>query len=192
MADIAAQKQAMRQAAMVTRKGAHAAADGAGAAAAVHVLDWLKTVADVRYISGYMPIYSEIDVLPAMQALFAQGYKISVPVIVAKATPLKFRTWTPDAKMVAGPFGARVPESGDWHRPDMLLCPMLAFDAAGQRMGYGGGFYDRSIAELRAEKPVRALGFAYAAQQVGRVPCAATDQALDGVVTERGIKWSGQ
>jgi len=191
MTDIAAQKQAMRVAAMATRKTAHAAAVDAGAAAAAHLLEWLKNVPDFRHISGYMLIYSEIDILPVMRALYGRGYKISVPVIGAKATPLRFRAWSPDTKMVDGPFGARVPKTGAWHRPDLLLCPLLAFDATGQRMGYGGGFYDRSITELKAEKPVCALGFAYAAQQVKRVPSEATDMRLSGIVTESGIIWSG-
>ncbi|MCF6272908.1 MAG: 5-formyltetrahydrofolate cyclo-ligase [Rhodobacteraceae bacterium] len=192
MSDIAVQKQAVRKAAMATRKVAHEAASGAGRAAANHLLDWVASAPKVRFISGYMPIRSEIDVLPAMHALFARGYQISVPVIVAKATPLRFRAWTPDVNMVDGPFGARVPESGTWHQPDLLLCPMLAFDESGQRMGYGGGFYDRSIAGLKAEKPVRAMGFAYAAQQVKALPHEPTDQRLDGVITECGIMWSRQ
>jgi len=190
MNDIAAQKQAMRKAAMVVRKAAHEA--GGGQQAAPHLIEWLKTAPPVRHISGYMPIYSEIDILPAMRQLFKLGYKISVPVIVAKATPLRFREWTPESVLVDGPFGAKVPDSGAWHRPDLLLCPMLAFDSTGQRMGYGGGFYDRSIAELKSEKPVQALGYAYSAQQVEAVPHEATDQPLDGVVTEAGVMLSGQ
>ena len=192
MNEIAAQKQAMRKAAMGTRKAAHDTGVGAGEAAMAHLLDWLKTVPKVRYISGYMPIHSEIDILPAMHALFERGYNISVPVIIAKATPLKFREWTPDVAMVDGPFGAKIPESGAWHNPDLLLCPMLAFDSTGQRLGYGGGFYDRSISELKAEKPVQALGYAYSAQQVEAVPHEPTDQPLDGVVTEAGVMLSGQ
>ena len=189
MTDITDQKQAVRNAAMRVRKAAHEAALGAGEAAAAHLLAWLETRPDIRSISGYMPIHTELDILPAMRVLHGQGYRISVPVIIGKAQPLRFREWTPEAKMVKGPFGAMVPASGEWLRPDLLLCPMLAFDASGQRMGYGGGFYDRSLAALA---PVSALGFAYAAQQVDSLPHEATDMPLNGVVTEYGIKWSGR
>ena len=184
MSDIAVEKQAARRAAMAVRKRAHRAARGAGNAAAEHVLAWLKTQPEVQVIAGYMPINTEIDILPLMRALHRRGYQVCVPVIMGKAMPLKFRAWTPESPMVSGDFGALVPETGGWLRPDLLLCPMLAFDATGQRMGYGGGFYDRSLAELA---PVRALGFAYSAQQVERLPCEATDMPLDGVATEAGI-----
>jgi len=135
-----------------------------------------------------MPIHTELDILPLMQALHGRGYALSVPVIIGKAMPLKFRAWTPKTPMRRGAFGAMVPESGEWLRPDLLLCPMLAFDASGQRMGYGGGFYDRTIAALA---PVRALGFAYKAQRVDGLPHEATDMPLEGVVTEFGIIRAG-
>ena len=182
--NIAVEKQAARQAAMARRKVAHLAASGAGEAAAEHVLEWLESAPEIRSISGYMPIHTELDILPAMHALHARGYVLSVPVIIGKAKPLAFRAWTPESKMVSGPFGARVPESGAWEQPDLLLCPMLAFDAQGQRMGYGGGFYDRTIAK---RAPIRALGFAYAAQQVDGLPTEPTDMPLDGVITENGL-----
>jgi len=183
---IADEKRAARKVAMAVRKRAHAATSGAGEVAAQHVLAWLESVPEVRSVSGYMPIHTEIDILPLMRALHKRGYALSVPVIVSKAMPLKFRAWGPESTMVRGPFGAMVPESGAWLRPDLLLCPMLAFDATGQRMGYGGGFYDRSIAKLA---PVRTLGFAYAAQQVESLPREATDMPLDGVATEVRIVW---
>jgi 5-formyltetrahydrofolate cyclo-ligase len=185
--NIAVEKQAARKAAMAVRKVAYQAASGAGEAAAAHVLAWLETVPELRSVSGYMPIHTELDIMPLMQALHGRGYALSVPVIMGKAMPLRFRAWTPESQMVRGPFGAMVPESGDWLRPDLLLCPMLAFDASGQRMGYGGGFYDRSLAAL---SPVRALGFAYAAQQVEDLPHEATDMPLEGVATEAGIVWA--
>ncbi|NOR63784.1 MAG: 5-formyltetrahydrofolate cyclo-ligase [Rhodobacteraceae bacterium] len=182
--NIADEKQTARKAAMAQRKAAHSAAQGAGEAAAQHVLGWLETQPDIRSISGYMPIHTELDILPAMHALHAQGYTLSVPVIMGKAMPLKFSAWTPETKMVKGPFGAMVPEDDSWQRPDLLLCPMLAFDGAFQRMGYGGGFYDRTIAKLA---PVRAMGFAYAAQQVKTLPSEPTDMPLEGVITEKGL-----
>ncbi|HIP23533.1 MAG TPA: 5-formyltetrahydrofolate cyclo-ligase [Rhodobacteraceae bacterium] len=182
--NIVVEKHAARKAAMAQRKGAHEAANGAGKVAAQHLLAWLETQPKLNTISGYMPIHTELDILPAMHALHEKGYALCVPVIMGKAMPLKFSTWTPDTKMVKGPFGAMVPECDSWQRPDLLLCPMLAFDGAFQRMGYGGGFYDRTIAALA---PVRALGFAYAAQQVKTLPSEPTDMPLEGVFTEKGL-----
>ena len=192
MSDIAKQKQASRKAAMAVRKTAHDTASGAGDAAAVHLLKWLKSKPSVRVISGYMPIHSELDILPAMHQLHALGYQICVPVIIAKATPLKFREWNPEVSMLRGEFGALIPESGAWLLPDLLLCPLLAYDSFGQRMGYGGGFYDRSIAELKAQKKVEALGYAYSAQRVSQLPSEPTDMPLDGVVIELGITWTAK
>jgi 5-formyltetrahydrofolate cyclo-ligase len=184
--NIATEKQAARKAAMARRKRAHEAGKGAAEAAARHLLAWLKTRPKHTPVSGYMPIHSELDILPAMRALHEEGHALCVPVIIGKAMPLKFSAWTPDTRMTRGAFGALVPETPRWLRPALLLCPMLAFDAACQRMGYGGGFYDRTIAALA---PVRAMGFAYAAQQVDRLPAEPTDMPLDGVITEAGIIW---
>ncbi len=182
--NIAAKKQAARTAAMAVRKRAHEANTGAGEAAAQHVLAWLETQPKLHTISGYMPIHSELDILPAMQALHEKGYALCVPVIIGKAMPLKFSAWTPNTKMVKGAFGAMMPENNQWLRPELLLCPMLAFDDTCHRMGYGGGFYDRTIAALM---PVRTLGFAYAAQHVGTLPTEPTDMPLEGVITENGL-----
>jgi 5-formyltetrahydrofolate cyclo-ligase len=89
--------------------------------------------------------------------------------------------------MIEGEFGALIPESGDWLVPEVLVVPLLAFDRRGYRLGYGGGFYDRTLELLRAMGPVKAIGFAFAAQEIDRVPTEATDQPLDLIVTERGI-----
>jgi len=182
--NIADKKQAARKAAMAQRRVAHAAAKGAGEAAAGHMLAWLAAQPKLRVISGYMPIHTELDILPTMHELHEKGYSLCVPVIMGKAKSLKFSAWTPDTKMTKGAFGAMVPENSDWLRPDLLLCPMLAFDAKAQRMGYGGGFYDRTIAALA---PVRTLGFAYAAQQVAHLPTEPTNMPLEGVITENGL-----
>jgi 5-formyltetrahydrofolate cyclo-ligase len=137
-----------------------------------------------RVLSGYMPMQTEIDPLPAMAA--HQG-PVGVPVIVAKATPLRFREWSPGCPMVEGAFKAMIPEEGAWVEPEVLIVPMLAFDARGYRLGYGGGFYDRTLEGLRARGPVLAVGFAFAAQEVAEVPTDEFDQRLDAVVTEKGV-----
>ena len=89
-----------------------------------------------KVLSGYMPMRSEIDPLPAMAV--HQG-PVGVPVIVAKAAPLRFREWSPGCRMVEGTFKALVPEEGAWLEPEVVIVPMLAFDARGYRLGYGGG-----------------------------------------------------
>lgn len=137
-----------------------------------------------KVLAGYMPMRTEIDCLPAMAA--HQG-PVGVPVILAASTPLKFRTWNADAVMVVGAFGALIPEAGDWVEPDVLIVPLLAFDRRGYRLGYGGGFYDRTLEGLRARKSVTAIGFAFAAQEVDEVPIEPTDQVLDLIVTEKEV-----
>jgi 5-formyltetrahydrofolate cyclo-ligase len=102
---------------------------------------------------------------------------------------LKFREWGPGVAMVAGDFGALIPAEGAWVTPQVVIVPLLAFDARGFRLGYGGGFYDRTLQGLRAKGPVLAIGFAFEAQEVDAVPIDAFDQKLDLVVTEKGPRW---
>ena len=141
-----------------------------------------------KVLSGYMPMRTEIDPLAAMAA--HQG-PVGVPVIVAKATPLRFREWGAGVAMIEGEFGAFIPAEGAWVEPEVLIVPLLAFDARGYRLGYGGGFYDRTLAGLRARHETLAVGFAFAAQEVDEVPIDGFDQRLDAVVTEKGVRWFG-
>ncbi|HEX5776090.1 MAG TPA: 5-formyltetrahydrofolate cyclo-ligase, partial [Caulobacteraceae bacterium] len=134
---------------------------------------------------------SELDPGPAMLALHGLGYPVCVPVIEAPARPLVFRAWRPGVATAPGPLGVEIPEEGAAMEPDVLLVPMLAFDARGHRLGYGGGFYDRTIAALRARGEITALGFAFAAQEVAEVPNSGHDMRLDGIVTEAGLRWTG-
>jgi 5-formyltetrahydrofolate cyclo-ligase len=179
-------KAALRDAAQERRRAAYAAATRAAEAARDHFLA-AGLHEGARIASGYRRIRSELDPEPLMRALAERGLRLCVPVIEGRGLPLKFREWTPGARMRPGPFGAQVPVEGDWLQPDLLVCPLLAFDARGRRLGYGGGFYDRTLARLRAAGPVRAVGFAYAAQEVDEVPADETDQTLDAVVTEAGL-----
>lgn len=178
--DLTAAKAEARRAAFAARAAAFAA--GQGRAAAI-LAEALAEHAG-RPLSGYMPMRTEIDPRPAMAA---HRGPVGVPVIAARAAPLRFREWTPDAAMVEGAFGARIPATGDWIVPQVLIVPLLAFDARGYRLGYGGGYYDRTLQALRAAGPVLAVGYAFAAQEVEAVPVDATDQRLDAVVTEAGL-----
>jgi 5-formyltetrahydrofolate cyclo-ligase len=173
-------KAKARAAAFAARKIAFAAGQGQAA----EILADLLAGHAGKVLSGYMPMRTEIDPLPAMTA--HQG-TVGVPVIVAKAAPLRFREWSPGVRMVEGAFKALIPEDGAWVEPQVLIVPLLAWDARGYRLGYGGGFYDRTLEALRAKRPVFAVGFAFAAQEVAEVPIDATDQRLDAMVTEKGV-----
>ena len=181
-ADMTDPKAAARTAAFARRKVAFSAGQGQAAEILADVL----SAHQGKALAGYMPMRTEIDPLPAMSA--HQGL-VGVPVIVAAATPLKFREWGPGVAMVAGDFGALIPAEGAWVTPQVVIVPLLAFDARGFRLGYGGGFYDRTLQGLRAKGPVLAIGFAFEAQEVDAVPIDAFDQKLDLVVTEKGPRW---
>ncbi|RGP38989.1 5-formyltetrahydrofolate cyclo-ligase [Pseudotabrizicola alkalilacus] len=174
-------KAAARQAAFAVRKAAFAAGQGQAAELLADVLAAYRGAV----LAGYMPMRTEIDPLPAMAA--HQG-PVGVPVIPGAAQPLRFREWSTGCAMVAGAFGALIPEEGAWLEPEVLIVPLLAFDARGYRLGYGGGFYDRTLEGLRARHKVLAVGFAFAAQEVEAVPIDATDQRLDMIVTEQGVR----
>jgi 5-formyltetrahydrofolate cyclo-ligase len=119
-----------------------------------------------------------------MAAMAAHQGVVGVPVIIGPGQALRFREWSPGCAMVEGEFGARIPAEGAWVEPEVVIVPLVGFDARGYRLGYGGGFYDRTLAALRASAPRLAVGFAFAVQEVEEVPTDATDAALDMIVTE--------
>ncbi|EPX87859.1 5-formyltetrahydrofolate cyclo-ligase [Rubellimicrobium thermophilum DSM 16684] len=137
-------------------------------------------------VAGYWPMRSEIDPRPALAEAARHG-PVGLPVMVRKGAPLRFRAWKPGVPLVEGGFGTLVPEEGDWIVPRVLVVPLVAFDRRGGRLGYGGGFYDRTLAALRAAGPVTAIGFAWAAQEDNSLPLEQTDALLDLVVTEAEI-----
>lgn len=188
MTSLAERKRADRAAAMERRAAAHRAGVGADRQAAGYLLEFLAGLRGVETVSAYIPIRDELNPLPAMLALHGLGYRVGVPVIEAKGRPLQFREWHPEARLSAGSFGVHVPDEGAWVVPQALIVPMLAFDRTGSRLGYGGGFYDRTLAALREDGgTVHAIGFAYAGQEVGQIPIDETDAHLDVIVTEAGL-----
>lgn len=168
--------------AYATRKQVH---DADRSARACEVLVDAVLSRPGRIVSGYMPIRTEIDIRPALRVL-SEGRRLCMPVVPGPARPLQFRIWTPETKMTEGAFGALIPDGTEQVDPDILILPLLSFDRRGFRLGYGGGFYDRTLERLRASKAVHAIGFAYAAQEVSQVPTEPTDQPMDAVVTENG------
>lgn len=179
---VADAKAAARKAAFARRKTAHVT--GLDAAAQSYLTEYLSQWWGAP-LSGYMPILSEVDPLPVMAAWTGD---VGVPVIAGKGLPLTFRKWTPNTPMREGPFGAMVPQAGPDVVPTVLIVPLVAFDAQGYRLGYGGGFYDRTLERLRAAGPVTAVGFAYSAQEAETLPRDPNDQRLDAIVTEAGIR----
>ncbi|NPD15275.1 5-formyltetrahydrofolate cyclo-ligase [Xinfangfangia sp. D13-10-4-6] len=177
-------KSSARAAAAAAR--AEAFARGQGQAAEL-LADFLAAHRG-KVLSGYMPFRTEIDPLPAMAA--HQG-PVGLPVIPGRDQPLQFREWSPGAPLIEGAFKALIPAEGAWLEPEILIVPMLAFDARGCRLGYGGGFYDRTLEMLRARRPTLAVGFAFDAQEVAEVPIEDTDQRLDVMVTESGVRVFG-
>lgn len=174
-------KAAARKAAFAARKEAFAKGQGQAAELLADVLAAHRG----RALAGYMAMRTEIDPTAAMAA--HQG-PVGVPVILGAGQALRFREWSPGCAMVAGEFGALIPAEGAWVEPEVVIVPLVGFDARGYRLGYGGGFYDRTLAGLRARHPVLAVGFAFAAQELPEVPIDQYDQRLDVIVTETGIR----
>ena len=135
-------------------------------------------------IAGYWPMGDEMDPRPLMLALASRGHAMALPVTPPRGQPLAFRAWAPGAALRPGPMGTSEPAEGAALRPDILLVPLLAFDRAGRRLGYGGGYYDRTLAALPGAK---AIGIAYAGQEMPEVPAGPQDMRLPLIATEAGV-----
>lgn len=139
-------------------------------------------------VSGFMPIRSEINPLPLMRRYQGTGAQLVLPAIAARGLPLHLRAWNAGDKLVAGQWGIREPGPDAAEiDPDVMLVPLAVFDRRGHRIGYGAGHYDRTIAGVRARKPVVAVGIAFAVQEVSDVPILPHDERLDLVLTEKGL-----
>lgn len=139
-------------------------------------------------VSVYWPMREEMDVKPLIRELARLGCVIALPVVMGKGKPLIFRRWRPGTALRAGTFGLSEPHEGEPEvTPRIVFAPLLAFDRQGRRIGWGAGFYDRTLAGLRARGPVTAVGIAYAAQEIAEVPAGPFDQPLDWIATEREV-----
>lgn len=184
ISDLVEAKRLARVQALERRTGCD---PGLGLELAEHALrDWRPPAGAV--VSGFWPIGQEIDVRPLLVALQERGHEVVLPVTPKRGNPLTFRLWVPGEPLDPEPFGTVRPR-GPERRPDFLLVPLLAFDRGGRRLGYGGGFYDRTLASLPS---AFALGCAYAAQEMPLVPAGPHDAMLDAVATERGVFFSGK
>ncbi|MBC7830512.1 MAG: 5-formyltetrahydrofolate cyclo-ligase [Hyphomicrobium sp.] len=180
-------KRAERTRALARRAAAFAAhGPAAGARLAAHGLSFLD-LAPGAVISGFSAIRDEIDPGALLARLQAAGHPLGLPVMQGKGLPLIFRAWSPGDVMGTVQWGIAEPlPDKPVLEPDVVLVPLLAFDAAGHRLGYGGGFYDRTLARLRAMKPVIAVGVAYGELKVDAVPHRSYDEPLDWVLTPSG------
>ncbi|MFC3674573.1 5-formyltetrahydrofolate cyclo-ligase [Ferrovibrio xuzhouensis] len=188
MTDLDARKAVLRGK-LKERRAAAAAANGAAVAALA--ADRFLAAVPLRAgqaVAGYWPMADELDPRPLLDALRQCGVLVLLPCVVAKAQPLAFRRWDEDVAPPPGRYGIPAPPD---HlpalRPDILLVPLVGFDAEGHRLGMGGGFYDATLEALRGDGlPLLAAGYAFAVQQVAELPHGAMDERLDLVVTERG------
>jgi 5-formyltetrahydrofolate cyclo-ligase len=136
-------------------------------------------------VSGFSPLKSEVSPLPLLRRLADAGAGLALPVVAGRGQPLVMRAWSFGAPLVSGVWDIREPPADAPEVfPDILIVPLLAFDRHGHRIGYGAGYYDMTIARLRAMKPVTAIGIAFAAQEIAAVPATPRDARLDLVLTE--------
>ena len=180
-------KQSCRKLAMQRRSEVDS--DLVSRQASMRLLDIVNGGYVGRTIAGYVPIRSEISPVRAMEECHDLGCRLCVPVVVGPERPLEFRQWTPGVEMVFGAFGTRIPATRVVLVPELLIVPLLAFDNAGWRLGYGGGFYDRTLAGLRKDMKICAVGFASSHQEFEILPHDGYDQQLDAVVTETSSRW---
>ena len=184
---ITEEKRALRARAGERRRLASAASPEAGEAVKSNFLAAIAPLcAPGCAISGYWPMDAELDVRPLLAALHERGHACALPVVTGRDQRLIFRAWAPGGRLTAAAFSVMVPaDDAPEVVPRVVLAPLLAFDDRGYRLGWGGGYYDRTLAALRAAGgPVLAVGLGFAAQRVARVPAGPDDQRLDWVVTE--------
>jgi 5-formyltetrahydrofolate cyclo-ligase len=183
----AATKAELRRVALA-RRDAMSAAERQQAAETIAGRAFPIAVAPGAIVAGFMPIKSEINPLPLMRKLAGAGACLALPVVAGQGKPLIIRTWAFGEPLAAGVWGIREPEpAAPTVVPDMLIVPLSAFDRTGHRIGYGAGYYDLTIAALRARQAIVAIGVAFAAQEIAAVPATTRDAPLDLVLTEREV-----
>ena len=180
----AASKDDLRAAALA-RRGELSVEVRAAAAQAIVMHAFPIEIVRGAVVSGYWPIRNEIDPMPLLRHLAARGARLALPVITGRDQPLSFRAWTVEAQLLRGQLGIMEPSpQSDAVEPDIVLVPLAAFDRAGHRIGYGAGHYDRTLTQLRASKPIVAIGLAFAVQEIATIPALPHDVRLDYVLTE--------
>ena len=185
--DITDQKSALR-AQVLAKRDAMPAAERQAAADAIAARGLPIDVTPGVIVAGFMPMKTEINPLPLLRKLAGQGAQLALPCIDGRGRPLIMRAWTFGDDLKAGQWGIREPlPEAPVVAPEVVIVPLAAFDRSGQRIGYGAGYYDMTLAALRARKKVIAVGIAFAAQETAQVPATERDERLDFVLTENEI-----
>lgn len=180
-------KAALRLAAHKRRAAFHPSMrNEAARAAATHFFEAVP-IAKGEVVAGYWPIRDEMDVKSVVARLMDSGQPVCLPVVLGDEQPLELRLWEDGAPLYEAGFGTLAPaEEAPRAAPDVIIMPLLGFDKHGTRLGYGGGYYDRTLAAL--PKRPRLIGFAFALQEVDVIPREAHDVPLDAIVTEHGVR----
>jgi 5-formyltetrahydrofolate cyclo-ligase len=182
------QAKAQLRAAALARRDALPAAERAAAAETIAGRAFPVTIAPGMIVSGFSPMRTEINPIPLLRKLADAGASLALPAIASRGKPLIMRAWSFGAPLASGQWGIREPTPDAAEvAPDILIVPLAAFDRAGHRIGYGAGYYDMTIRGLRMKKKVVAIGIAFAAQEIAKVPATTRDERLDLVLTEREI-----
>lgn len=143
-----------------------------------------------KTVAGYAPLKDELDVMPLLTQLDASGHTCCLPVTAPDSRVLSFYRWHPKAAMQPGAFGIHTPDmqTASPCQPDILIVPLVGFDAQCHRIGYGAGYYDATLASLRKGGcDILAVGAAFTCQQVDAIPAEPHDEALDMILTEKGV-----
>lgn len=179
-------KRALRAAMQIRRRGLGTGERRAAAAGLLEIFELERPAELPAVVSGFWPIQDEIDIRPVMAHLHGQGCRLALPVVHGRGQRLSFRAWQPGDPLESGVFGTLQPSAGcETLEPDVLLVPLLACDEEGWRLGYGGGYYDRTLEDLRRRRTVTAIGVGFDLQLVPEVPHGADDQRLDWLLTDR-------
>lgn len=189
--DVARWRKAERDRLLADRQGLsasqrHAAADRIAAHLDTLLAERFPSV-DGLTISAWWPIKAELNLRPWLESLLAHGARMALPVVVAPAAPLAFRLWTPDCKMVQGFWKIPVPTDGPEVVPDLTLAPVVGWDPAGFRLGYGGGYFDRTLAVL-SPRPMT-IGIGLQSARLATIFPQPHDIALDIILTEAGVQF---
>lgn len=186
--DVARAKTALRARMVEWRKGVTPEQRAETAQALAWTgLSFVQPLATGTIVSGFASLSDELDCMPLMHRLAGEGLGLGLPLVTGKGKPLTFRSWKPGDAMDAGVWGIAQPKADKAEvEPDILLVPLLAVDRSGWRLGYGGGFYDRTLQGLRSRKAIIAIGLAYEDQVVDAVPHLDYDEPLDWVLTPAG------
>ncbi len=181
------QKELLRRDALA-RRDALPAAERQAATAAIAARPFPVQVPPGVIVSGFFPMGSEISPMPLLKRLTDKGAKLALPVVAGRGKPLIMRAWNFGEALDTGVWGIRQPKAeAPEVDPDILIVPLLVFDRSGHRIGYGAGYYDMTITRLRGLKSVTAVGVAFAAQEIPKIPATERDARLDLVLTEREV-----